>query len=296
MRKKREFMFIELLVVISIMAVQIYADENKDKVPDYKNPKLPVDVRVKDLLGRMTLEEKVRQTWEQHTGGLEIVDDKITQESIHKLLKGYSYGTLQARFGGPIKEQAIVNRDVQKYALKNTRLGIPVLPMHETLHGILAIGATIYPQTIAQGATWNTELIKEMAAAIAVEGAAAGISQSLSPMLTLARDHRWGRVEECFGECPKLVAEMAIAYIKGMQGEDARNGIMPGKMACMLKVMAGYEIPSGGINIAATSRHQKPLFTLLTVGFRLACRMIAFSVAQGCFFHMLVENLYHIGR
>ncbi|AQT69190.1 Periplasmic beta-glucosidase precursor [Anaerohalosphaera lusitana] len=259
---KRVFFVVFAAIFFSVQFCYSQSQSGKEKMPAYKNANLPVNVRVKDLLSRMTLEEKVRQTWEQHTGGLEIVDGEIAQKDIDKLFEGYSYGTLQARFGGPIKEQAIINRDVQKYALEKTRLGIPVLPMHETLHGILATGATIYPQTIAQGATWNPELIKEMSSAIAVEGAAAGISQSLSPMLTLARDHRWGRVEECFGECPKLVAEMAIAYIKGMQGEDAEKGIEPGKMACMLKVMAGYEIPSGGINIAATSLGEREFRSL----------------------------------
>lgn len=223
----------------------------------YKDSSLPVEVRVEDLLSRMTLEEKIAQLHEQRKD-FEIVDGKVTEESLEKSFQGMSYGTISGPFGAPAETIAIHNRDAQAYVRSKTRLGIPFLTVNETLHGGLSLGNTIYPQTIAQGATWNPELIKEMASAIAAEVRALGVVQALAPMSTLARDPRWGRVEECFGECPYLVSRFVVAYIEGMQGS-LENGLAPDKMLCMSKVMAGYEMPHAGINIAGTSMGEREL-------------------------------------
>ena len=227
--------------------------------PPYRDSRLPTEDRVKDLVARMTVEEKVAQlvctAYMDYVGG----EHPRAPASLETKFKGLSWGVLDSEFGASCGEFARRIRACQDYARRKTRLGIPFLSFDETLHGVLATGATIFPQAIAQGATWNPELVKEMASVIAKEGAAMGLTQSLSPMLELARDPRWGRVEECFGECPCLVARMVVAYIQGMQGEDARRELAADKMLCMSKVMAGYCVPQGGINLSPASLGEREL-------------------------------------
>ncbi len=192
----------------------------------YRDPAQPVDVRVKDLISRMTLEEKVQQMIQNEAGFVYVDVEKSPEVNAEKF------------------------RQVQDDLRTKTRLGIPALTGNETLHGLMLQGATIYPQAIALGSTWNPELVKEMAEQIAKETSAVGITQALAPILDLGRDPRYGRIEECYGECPYLVSRFGVAYIKGLQGENAQEGLAPGKVYCMLKHFAGYSVPANGINIA----------------------------------------------
>jgi len=234
-------------------------------VHPYQNPTLPVELRVTDLLGRMTLDEKVAQLHE-HWKGFTLDNGKVPDAALEETFKGLSYGCISGPFGKDALTIAIHNRDSQEYALTKTRLGIPFLTVLETLHGGLALGMTIYPQTIAQGATWNTDLIGEMASLIAKETRSCGAIQSLAPMSTLARDPRWGRVEECFGECPYLVSRFVVAYIQGMQGVNPAEEVLPrDKMLCMSKVIAGNEMPRAGIYIAGASLGERELRSLYLV-------------------------------
>jgi beta-glucosidase len=241
------------IVVVSVGAVSLRAAEIH---APYKDSRLSVEDRVGDLLGRMTVDEKVHQLLQASWTDMQLSEDSAL---LAEKLKGFSYGVLDLHFGSSCQAYAGRIRAAQQYVRRKTRLGIPFLPYNETLHGVLSEGATIFPQTIAQGATWNPALIKEMAAAIAKEGSSIGLVQSLSPMLELARDPRWGRVEECFGECPYLVSRMVVAYIQGMQGDDARRTLASDKLLCMSKVMAGYCAPAGGINIAPASLGEREL-------------------------------------
>lgn len=131
-------------------------------------------------------------------------------------------------------------------------MGIPAIQIAECLHGHMALGATIFPQSIGLGSTWNPELIREMAGVIAEEALLAGVDQALSPLFDIARDPRYGRVEECYGEDPYLVKEMGVAFVKGLQGEPVQSakGIAPGKLAAMGKHFVAYSKPEAGINIA----------------------------------------------
>lgn len=229
-----------------------------DRFP-YQDLSRPVAERVTDLIGRMTLEEKVAQLHEQPNVEIVIRDGKCTSESLDRVFRGLSYGTISGPFGESMTSITIINRDAQEYARTKTRLGIPFLTVNETLHGGLFVGATMFPQTIAQGSTWNPELIGKMAAAIAQEVSATGVAQALAPMVTLARDPRWGRVEECFGECPYLVSRFGVAYAQAMQGGDPSVQLEPNKLLCMSKVMAAYCVPRSGINIASASLGEREL-------------------------------------
>ena len=188
----------------------------------YKNAKLPIEKRVKDLLQRMTLEEKFRQLFmipgdlgnnpEQFKSGL--FGFQVNTETTNNTAAGQmmTYGT------GQNTAQTIekVNK-IQKYFIEQSRLGIPVIIFDEALHGLVRKGATAFPQSIALAATWDTALMSQVANAIAAECNQRGIRQILSPVVNLATDVRWGRVEETYGEDPVLSAAMGVAYVQAFE-------------------------------------------------------------------------------
>ena len=175
--------------------------------PPYRDPQLPVESRVRDLLGRMTPEEKFWQLF-MIPGDL---DDSRND---------YSHGIfgLQIRPSGDTalvtaKRHAQKINDVQRYFVEKTRLGIPIIPFEEALHGLSASRATVFPQAIGLAATWDTALMGRVAGAAAVETRSRGIRQALSPVINIANDVRWGRVEETYGEDPWLTSQMAKAFV-----------------------------------------------------------------------------------
>lgn len=216
----------------------------------YKDPNASIDERVEDLLGRMTLEEKIAQMNMNGMG------------EYRQLPHGA--GVVESPFIS-VQEIARMSSETKRYARENTRLGIPPIQIGECLHGQLAMGATIFPQAIAQGSTWNPALVERMASIIALEASASGVDQALSPLFDLAREPRYGRTEECYGEDPYLVARMGVAFVEGMQGkaEYTRvHGIAPGKLMCTAKHFAGYSVPAGGINLAPSSLGEREMRTL----------------------------------
>ena len=225
----------------------------------YKNPKASVEERVEDLLKRMTLEEKIQQM--SMTGIYEFPSQKEV------------YGVCDSPFEG-VERVTELSRKAKQHARENTRLGIPPIQIAECLHGQLAYGATIFPQSIAQGSTWNPDLIKEMAAAIASEASASGVDQALSPVFDLIRDPRYGRNEECYAEDPYLVGEMGKAFVTGMQGEpeETVNGIPEGKIMCTAKHFAGYSLPWAGVNLAPASLGEREMRTLYLAPFEKVVR------------------------
>lgn len=216
----------------------------------YKDPNASIDERVEDLLGRMTLEEKIAQMNMNGMG------------EYRQLPHGA--GVVESPFIS-VQEIARMSSETKRYARENTRLGIPPIQIGECLHGQLAMGATIFPQAIAQGSTWNPAIVERMASVIALEASASGVDQALSPLFDLAREPRYGRTEECYGEDPYLVARMGVAFVEGMQGkaEYTRvHGIAPGKLMCTAKHFAGYSVPAGGINLAPSSLGEREMRTL----------------------------------
>lgn len=223
-------------------------ENNKRQLP-YMNPELSVEERVEDLLGRMTLEEKLREMcmypskyFEGESG-----DSIFCEEKAAEFFKGIGIGALEAPKFSPRQNAAYMNA-IQKYIIENTRLGIPAIMISEILHGYLTPDATVFPQAIALASTWNKELIKQVSSVIAKEAAACGIRQGLGPDLDLAREPRWGRVEETYGEDPYLVGTMGLSYVKGMQGEEEN---VPGdKIAVTLKHFCAHGSPEGGVNLS----------------------------------------------
>ncbi|HKE89557.1 MAG TPA: glycoside hydrolase family 3 N-terminal domain-containing protein, partial [Gemmatimonadales bacterium] len=179
----------------------------------YRDARLPVVDRVRDLLGRMTLEEKFWQLY-------------MTPGDLHDSTHDYSHGA----FGLQIPAVALAGTpadiagsdarhidSIQRFFVEHTRLGIPIVPFDEAVHGLVRPGATVFPQAIALAATWDTALVARVAAAIAAETATRGIRQVLSPVLNLSRDVRWGRVEETYGEDPLLAATMGRSFVAAFE-------------------------------------------------------------------------------
>ncbi|MGA2068224.1 MAG: glycoside hydrolase family 3 N-terminal domain-containing protein [Thermoguttaceae bacterium] len=238
-----------VLVAAAIAASTAFAADSAAVGKKYLDARLPVDERVADLLGRMTLAEKIDQLSQKGAEAIGMDGAKPDAASLEKLFGGRSVGALCVRFGDDLQESARRLAAGQRYLREKTRLGIPALTVNEGLHGVLARGATIYPQFLALGCTWNPALAEQMGAQISREAGAAGINQLLTPMIEVIRDPRWGRVEECIGESPFLVARMCTAYTLGIQGDLRAKPLGHDKSLAMLKTLAGYSAPLNGINL-----------------------------------------------
>ena len=186
--------------------------------PPFKNPALPVEERVQDLLSRMTPEEKLRQLF-MVSGNLADGKEKYSkgicgmQMSARPAGSGASEQMIERTFQGAARASAEANNAAQRFFLEETRLGIPIIPFDEALHGLVREGAAAFPQSIALAATWDPALVADVAGAIALETRSRGIRQILSPVVNVATDPRWGRVEETYGEDPLLCSVMGTAFV-----------------------------------------------------------------------------------
>lgn len=190
--------------------------------PAYRNPGLPVDQRVQDLLHRMTPEEKFWQLF-MIPGEIKETDTALYKKGLFGFQvsaagAGDAGGQLlQYTAGESAAELAKKINGLQRYFIEKTRLGIPIIPFDEALHGLVREGATVFPQAIGLAATWDTALMKQVAGAIAVETKQRGIRQVLSPVVNIASDVRWGRTEETYGEDPFLAAAMGVAFVQAFE-------------------------------------------------------------------------------
>ncbi|MGE5222449.1 MAG: glycoside hydrolase family 3 N-terminal domain-containing protein [Omnitrophica WOR_2 bacterium] len=198
------------------------------EVKPYQNPDLPVEQRVEDLLKRMTPEEKAAQlgsgmpftSWEVWSKSS--LEEKIELTRSMPLEEIVGIGTGQASVllrEMPPRLGAEKANQVQKYALEETRLGIPLIIHDEGLHGLLANDATSFPQSIGMASSWDPQLLNQVAQAIGKETRARGIRQLLSPTINIARDPRCGRTQETYGEDPYLTGRMAVAFVRGVQSQ-----------------------------------------------------------------------------
>jgi beta-glucosidase len=208
--------------------------------PVYKRKDAAIQRRVDDLLSRMTLKEKIRQLENKPSG---------RKDEIEKIFAGESYGCTH-EMSTQASDCADMYQELQTYLLTKTRLGIPILTAAEGIEGIIQNGCTVFPQALAQGSTFNPQLIQKMTEAAGSEASAIGIHQILSPVLDLARELRWGRVEETFGEDPFLTASIATAFIDGYQHY---------KITCTPKHYLAHGSPSGGLNCANVSGGEREL-------------------------------------
>ena len=259
------------------------AAESEATRPLYRNPDAPVEQRVEDLLARMTLEEKIAQITTVWSRKNELLDasGRFDPERARRLfpagighfarpndLRGLG-SPWQTPFRDERQTVELVNA-IQRYAIEETRLGIPVLFHEEGLHGYAARGATHFPQSIALASTWDPELLTRVFSAVAREIRARGVHLVLAPVVDVARDPRWGRIEETYGEDPFLVSEMSIAAIRGFQGDTLP--LAPGKVFATLKHMTGHGQPESGTNVGPASISERVLREVFFPPFRNAIR------------------------
>jgi beta-glucosidase len=197
--------------------------------PAYLNPKLSAERRARDLLSRMTLKEKAAQMlciWQTNSSAL--VDGegnfdlaKAKTRFRDRIGLGQVGRPSDSGGGKNAREMAELTNAIQRFFMENTRLGIPVVFHEECLHGHAAIDATSFSQPIGLGATFTPDLVRRLFEMTAEEACLRGTHQALTPVVDIAREPRWGRVEETYGEDPYLASRMGIAAVQGFQG-DAR--------------------------------------------------------------------------
>lgn len=238
----------------------------------YRDPNLPVEHRVEDLLARMTLEEKIGQLAANYLDSV-LDDGKFSQEKMEEVVQKLGIGALHSFRWHVNKDtplQMLVWNQAQEYLVENTRLGIPAILTGEGVHGHLSYGATIFPHAIALASTRDPELVHEVATVVAKESRAAGVSQILSPVFDLAREPRWGRCQETYGEDQHLASRMGVAFIKGLQGRGPAIDIE--HVAATAKHFAAHGSPEAGINIAPVRTGERQLRDTYLPPFEAAVR------------------------
>ncbi len=287
-----------LSTVFLCMAVGLLWAAQKKEVPPYKNASLPVEQRLNDLISRMTLEEKVGQlrctlAWNYY----DILGDRnakkgakltvVPSESFKKDIAEGQIGMLWATYrADPWTQKSLSNglnpelaamcgNALQRYVMENTRLGIPLFLAEEAPHGHMAIGATVFPTGFGMAATWSPQLIEQAGEVIAKEIRLQGGHISYGPVIDLAREPRWSRVEETFGEDPTLAGEMGAAMVRGLGGGDLSR---PYSTLATLKHFIGYGTTEGGQNGGPTIAGERDLKENFLPPFRKAIDAGALSV------------------
>ena len=226
----------------------------KEVKQEYRNPSISIETRAKDLLSRMTLEEKVAQMTCVWNDVADTLIDENGDFDFGKASKSFQHGVGQVGRPGTHldgkspRQTAELTNAIQKFFVENSRLSIPVVFHAECLHGLAARDATSFSQPIGLGATFDPDLVSRLYGMAAEEARVCGNHQALTPVVDVAREPRWGRVEETYGEDPYLVACMGMAAVKGFQGDvtfaDKKHVI------ATLKHFAAHGQPESGTNCA----------------------------------------------
>jgi beta-glucosidase len=242
------------------------------ELPIYKQPQAPIEVRIDDLVGRMTLAEKARQL-DLYSGAKDLVDAHsddthaaptaaFVPAKAEALFGSLGVGGIHDLYPTPVQANAI-----QQWVVAHNRLGIPALFIEEALHGYNT--GTVFPAPIGLSGTWDVTLARETAASIASEARTHGVDMILAPVLDLARDPRWGRVEEDFGEDPYLTGQMGLAYVRGAQGNSLQSDQ---SVVAEPKHFAAHGSPEGGTNTSPVHIGERELRSVMLKGFEPAFR------------------------
>lgn len=237
----------------------------------YLDSTVPLEDRVNDLIQQMTLEEKIAQLGSVQFSDL-LENGRFSAEKGKVFLKN-GIGQITRIAGTRVleikpDEVAETANNIQNFLLKETRLKIPTIIHEECLSGLMGYGATIFPQAIGLASSWNFELVEKVSTIIKTQMRAIGSHQGLSPVLDVARDPRWGRTEETFGEDPYLVANLGTAYIRGLQGNSIKTGII-----ATPKHFAAHGFSEGGRNCAPVHVPQRELREVFLFPFEAAIKI-----------------------
>ncbi len=276
---KRRFQFargcrVALIVWIAVFlpgAGRVTA-QTAQGVPLYKQVHAPIEERIHDLLGRMTLQEKVRQL-DMYAGARSLIDLRIDRthaapngvfqpQQAQKEFGDLGVGSIHDLYPTPVQSNAI-----QKWVIAHNRLGIPALFIEEGLLGFNT--GTVFPAPLNLASTWNRDLARQTGATIAAEMRATGVDMVLAPVLDLAREPRWGRVEEDFGEDPYLTGQLGLAYVRGAQGDSLDSDHT---VVAEPKHFAGHGSPEGGTNTSPVHIGERELRMVMLKSFEPALR------------------------
>lgn len=244
---------IYLIVLLAFLSSTLSFAQTKP----YQDCTLSIDDRVNDLLKRMTLDEKVAQLRHIHQADFDN-QGRFDIKRLRHFANQKSFGAFEA-FGYSAKDYLNTVSTVNAYMRNETRLGIPSIPVMESLHGVVQDGCTIFPQSIAVAATFDPDLCYQMSVIIAKEMKAIGAKQTFAPVLDLAREQRWGRVEETYGEDPFLVSEMAVNYVKGIRSEN---------LIATPKHFIAHGSPTSGLNLASVEGGKNTLMNFYLKPFK----------------------------
>lgn len=240
-----------------------------EKTAIYQDATRSIPERVQDLLARMTPAEKLAQLGSFWV--YELQDEQGLAEGKAAALIGQGIGQI-TRVGGastlPLPKIARMANAIQAFLVNHTRLGIPAIIHEECCSGYMALGATSFPQMIGLASTWQPELAEQMTNVIRTQMRAVGAHQGLAPVLDVARDPRWGRVEETFGEDPRLVSQMGIAYVRGLQGPSLKQGVM-----ATAKHFLGHGISEGGMNCTPVHLGAREMREVFVMPFEAVIRL-----------------------
>ena len=242
-------------IALSVLPPVAAAQSRAEATPPYRNPRLSVERRVDDLLARMTLEEKVAQMLGIWQGKANITDRATGKFDPSRAPRWFRVGIGRIERPSDLhgaRAEAEFTNAIQRWTRDSTRLGIPVLFHEEALHGLQGPEATSFPQAIALASSWNPELVERVFTTVAAEIRARGAQQVLAPVIDVAREPRWGRIEETYGEDPYLAARLGVAAVRGFQGAARLQGATPSvpadRVIATLKHMTGHGQPESGTN------------------------------------------------
>jgi beta-glucosidase len=258
------------VLITAVLAASSASAQSPSERAIYKDPAAPVEQRVQDLLSRMTLEEKIAQITAVWSKKNELLDAKgnFNPDAAKRLYPaGIGHFTrpqdrqqagspLQTPFRDERETVALINA-IQRHATRNTRLGIPVLFHEEGLHGYAARGATHFPQSIALASSWDPQLLERVFTIVGREIRARGVHLVLAPVVDVARDPRWGRIEETYGEDPYLVSALGVAAVQGFQGRTLP--LAKDRVFATLKHMTGHGQPESGTNVGPANISERIL-------------------------------------
>jgi beta-glucosidase len=279
------------MIAMSFMAQQ----DNKSETSASLTPLQ----RAEDLLYKMTIEEKVMQLSCLYPMALLGAEGPIRSQLDVQLGQGIGHIAGLGTFGHktPEKIARTVNA-IQRYLVTETRLKIPAIFHNEALNGVVAPYFMHFPTPIGLAATWDPEAVEDMAKILRRQLRSVGILQALAPVMDVARDARWGRVHETFGEDPYLVSAMSVAFTRGMQGDDMREGVL-----ATAKHFLGYAVTEAGQNMAATAVNPRDLHDTYARPFEAAIRlaglgsvMASYSEYDGVPIHVSYDVLTRLLR
>ncbi len=262
-------------VAVVFTAAPLFAQAARrpaQKLPLYRDAHAPIEVRVDDLLGRMTLQEKVRQL-DMYAGATSIMsryrdkthaaaDATFVPLKAQRLWGDLGVGSIHDLNPTPEQSNAI-----QGWVISHNRLGIPALFIEEGLHGFNT--GTVFPAPLGLGDTWDRQLLQDVGSSIGSEARATGVDMILAPVLNLARDPRWGRVEETYGEDPHLAAQLGLSFIKGAQGDGLATDHT---VVAEPKHFAAYGAPESGTNTSPVDMGERELRMIMLQPFETAVR------------------------